>query len=77
MELVNLKNFKKYEISVTTFEIFSKRKDGLKPLKGTSEGAHKYFFLYSHGRRKRFSLWDLVQENWTAISEKIQENQKH
>lgn len=71
--MVKLKGFETYELSTTSFEVYSKKSDKLVPLKSEKEGAHIYYVLFKNGQRSRRSLWSLVEENWAKVSMDIEE----
>lgn len=73
--MVKLKGFETYELSTTSFEVFSKKTDRIIPLKSEREGAHVYFILFKNGHRVRRSLWSLIEENWHKVREDIEERQ--
>lgn len=65
--MVKIKGYEDYELSATSFEVFSLKSGGWEQIKGEREGAHIYFTLYKNGHRKRLSLWQILQDNWDAF----------
>jgi hypothetical protein len=70
--MITIKGFETYELSTTSLEVFTKKKDGMYPIKATKEGGHIYYTLFKNNVRFRKSLWAIMAENWEAFKQDVE-----